>query len=236
MPIKGKSKTAKKRTRNWIDIERGNYSFSAYEISKKVIHLLLRHSQIVQREEDGAVQFWRIKNYLKSQFPQLLYWSDDRWKACLAAGGRNKIYLRALQVHSGRNLIYPSLQDDVVIQSGFFHHIYILDVRLIFILSSTLDWFFEVRIQARDRQYSSCLLIPETKSTKSTKSTKILKRLTWMYLVVQNTCIKHGRNTKTRYIGSILIVRFGKDWPSIRLDRMQSYFKNTSSLLYSKNC
>ena len=62
---------------------------SACEISKKVIHLL-GHSQIVQREEDGAVQFWRIKNYLQSQFPQTPYWSDDRWKACLAAGGGAK--------------------------------------------------------------------------------------------------------------------------------------------------
>ena len=34
------------------------------------------------------------------------------------------IYLRALQGHSGRNLIDPSLQDNVIIQSGFFHHIY----------------------------------------------------------------------------------------------------------------
>ena len=42
--------------RNWIDIEPGNYSLSAYEVSKKVIHLL-RHSQKVQLEDDGAVQF-----------------------------------------------------------------------------------------------------------------------------------------------------------------------------------
>ena len=46
--------------RNWIDIEPGESSFSAYEITKKVIHLL-RHSQTVQREEDGAVHFWKIK-------------------------------------------------------------------------------------------------------------------------------------------------------------------------------
>ena len=57
--------------RKWIDIEPGNSSLSAYEISKKVIHVL-RHSQTVQREEDGAVQFWRIKNYLQNQFPQLI--------------------------------------------------------------------------------------------------------------------------------------------------------------------
>ena len=34
--------------RKWIDIEPGESSFSAYEISKKVINLL-RHSQTVQR-------------------------------------------------------------------------------------------------------------------------------------------------------------------------------------------
>ena len=41
-------------TRNWIDIEPGKHSLSAYEVSKKVI-------QQVHREEDGAVHFWRIK-------------------------------------------------------------------------------------------------------------------------------------------------------------------------------
>ena len=66
------------------------------------------------------------------------YWSDRKWKACLAGGGGNKkryqyctdssgtIYLRALQGHSGRNLIVPSLQDNVIIQSNFFqykHHV-----------------------------------------------------------------------------------------------------------------
>ena len=58
-------------------------------------------------------------------------------KACLAAGGGSKrryqycsdnsgtiIYLRALQGHSGHNLIDPTLQDNVVIGSGIFHNIY----------------------------------------------------------------------------------------------------------------
>ena len=56
-------------TRNWIDIEPGKHSLSADEVSKKVLYLL-RHSQQVHREEDGAVHFWRIKEYLQSQFPQ----------------------------------------------------------------------------------------------------------------------------------------------------------------------
>ena len=55
----------------------------------------------------------------------------------MAGGGGNKkicqyctdvsgitVYLRALQGLSGRNLIDPSLQDNVVIQSEFFHYIY----------------------------------------------------------------------------------------------------------------
>ena len=63
-------------------------SLSAYEVSKKVIHLLL--SQKVQREDDGAFQFWRIKEHLHSQFPKIPCWSDDRWKLCLTAGGGAK--------------------------------------------------------------------------------------------------------------------------------------------------
>ena len=33
------------------------------------------------------------------------------------------LYFRALQGHSGRNLIDPSVQDNLIIQSGFFQHI-----------------------------------------------------------------------------------------------------------------
>ena len=55
----------------------------------------------------------------------------------MAGGGGNKkrfqyyidssgaiLYLRALQGHSGRNIIDPSLQDNVVIPDGFFKYIY----------------------------------------------------------------------------------------------------------------
>ena len=51
--------------RNWIDIEPGKCSFSDYEVTKKVTYLL-RHSQHVHREEDGAVHFWRTKENLQS--------------------------------------------------------------------------------------------------------------------------------------------------------------------------
>ena len=58
--------------RKWIDIEPSKQDLESYDLSKKVINLL-RHNQTLQREEDGAIEFYRIKFYL-------------RWKACLAAG------------------------------------------------------------------------------------------------------------------------------------------------------
>ena len=114
------------RERKWIDIEP----------SKKVINLL-RHNQKLHREEDGAIQFYKIKFHLRDHHSQIQNWSDDRWKACLAAGGGSKrryqycsdnlgtiIYLRALQGHSGSNLIDPTLQDNVLIGTGIFPYIY----------------------------------------------------------------------------------------------------------------
>ena len=142
LPIESKSNITKKENllvpierRNWIDIEPGKYSFYDYEVSKKVIYLL-RHSQQMHREEDGAIHFCRIKENLQNPFPQSVHQSDGRWKTCLAAGGVKRrfqcctdasgtiVHLRALQGHSGRNLIDPSSQDNVVLQNNFFQHVY----------------------------------------------------------------------------------------------------------------
>ena len=65
--------------RTWTDIGPGKYCFSDYEVSKKVMYLL-RHSQSVHREEDGAVHFWRIKENLQNQFPHSPHWSDSSGK------------------------------------------------------------------------------------------------------------------------------------------------------------
>ena len=92
--------------RRWIDIEPSEQTLAAYDLSKKVISLL-RHNQTVQREKDGAIEFYRNKFYQCC--------SDDSGKI---------LYLRALQGHSGNNLIDPTLQDNVVIGSGIFHYIY----------------------------------------------------------------------------------------------------------------
>ena len=122
--------------RRWIDIEPSKQDLDSYDLSKKVINLL-RHNQTLQREDDGAIEFFKIKFYLRNHHSQIQVWSDDRWKACLAAGGGSKrryqycsddlgriLYLRALQGHSGNNLIDPLLQDNVVIGTGIFPYIY----------------------------------------------------------------------------------------------------------------
>ena len=75
--------------RNWIVIEPGKYSVSEYEVSKKVT-FLLRHSQQMHREEDGAIHFWRIKENLQNQFPQSSHWSDDRWESMFGSRRRSK--------------------------------------------------------------------------------------------------------------------------------------------------
>ena len=103
----------------------------------KKLNTLLRHGELL-REEDGAIEFWRQKDDLPNKFEHSQYWSDDVWKSKMAGGGGNKkkvqyctdplgqeiLYLRALQGHSGRNPIDPTLQDIVLIPNNFFEYIY----------------------------------------------------------------------------------------------------------------
>ena len=57
--------------RRWIDIEPSKQNLASYDISKKVINLL-RHTQTLQREEDGAIEFYRIKFYLRDHHSQYI--------------------------------------------------------------------------------------------------------------------------------------------------------------------
>ena len=52
------------RERKWIDIEPSKQDLESYDLSKKVINLL-RHNQKLHREEDGAIQFYKIKFHLR---------------------------------------------------------------------------------------------------------------------------------------------------------------------------
>ena len=130
--------------RNWIDIEPGKHSLSEYEV--------VTHRKYIEKKMERFMS-GELKENLQNPFAQSIHWSGDRWKACLSTRGGAKrrfqycteysgtiVYLRALQGHSGRNLIDPSLQDNVVIPSKFFQHIYHIGCACsIFILSSVRD-------------------------------------------------------------------------------------------------
>ena len=98
----------------------------------KRLTTLLRHGHL-PHEEDGAIEFWRLKDDLRNKFEHSQHWSDDMWKSKMAGGGGQKkrfqyctdpsgqeiLYLRAPQGHSGRDPIDPALQDNVLIPNNF---------------------------------------------------------------------------------------------------------------------
>ena len=64
--------------RRWIDIEPSEQNLTSYDLSKKVINLL-RHNQTLQREDDGAIEFYKIKFYVRNHpsftNTSLVWWS-----------------------------------------------------------------------------------------------------------------------------------------------------------------
>ena len=122
--------------RFWTDIEPRTYSHVAFPVSKRLC-TLLRHGHFL-REEDGAIVFWRSKDRLRYEFENSQHWSDEmrkskmaggghgghkkRFQYCTDSSGQEILYLRALQGHSGRNPIDPSLQDNVLIPNNFFEY------------------------------------------------------------------------------------------------------------------
>ena len=99
-----------------------------------------------------------------TKFEYSQFWSDDVWKSRTAGGGGNTdssgkeiLYFRALQGHSGRNLIDPTLQDNFLIPYDFFEYISHIGcaINLHSITNSVL--IPRDKIPARtDRRYSFC--------------------------------------------------------------------------------
>ena len=99
---------------------------------------LLRHNPSILREDDGAVRCDELIEKLKVKFVGTLQWSVDAWITSLAKGGGPKKrlqyclnpnsskrfpYLRAVQGHSGDNLVFPALQDNVLLPDDFTEYI-----------------------------------------------------------------------------------------------------------------
>ena len=211
--LAGTTTTIPIHQRRWNDIEPSKQDLDSYDLSKKVINLL-RHNQTLHREEDGAIEFCKMKFHLRNHHSQIQNWSDDRWKACLAAGGGSKrryqycsdnletiVYLRALQGHSGSNLIDPTLQDNVLIGPGIFPYIY--HVGCTFNLYSIINNGLVPGGQNLSRR-QTVFFLPVDPRNESHRDPEYID-------FSRDTCTKHGRDIKTRYFGSILILESKKD-------------------------
>ena len=130
------------------------------------------------------------------------------------------------KVIQGRNLIDPTLQDNVVFPSNVFQYIYHIGcaINLHSIVDSGL-------VPGRQHLNNRQTVILSACGIPWTKIIRILRRSTWMNRVMHNTCIKHGRDIRTQCIGSTSILLWGKDWSSIRLDRTRSFFTKHFQLI-----
>ena len=61
----GTKATIPMHERRWIDIEPSEQNLASYDLSKKVISFL-RHNQTSQREQDGAIEFYKMKFHLRN--------------------------------------------------------------------------------------------------------------------------------------------------------------------------
>ena len=203
---------------------------------------LLRHSQNVHREDDGAVHIWRIK---ENQFPHSPHWSNSKWKVCMAGrGGGNKrrfqyctdssgtiVHFRALQGHSGRNLIDPSLQDNVIIKSNFFQYIYHVGcaINLHSIISSGLipggqslsnrQTVFFLPVDPLDKNHKD----PDVIDLSEPRRAQYLHKA-WKKTSRRSILGRHQSCYEERI--EVLSDSVGCNYPS----------RNTSSLLYSESC
>ena len=76
-PVCSSTRTVPISERYWTDIEPENYSSIADAVSEQ-LSTLLRHGDL-PREDDGAIEFWRPKDYLRNEFEQSQHWSDEMW-------------------------------------------------------------------------------------------------------------------------------------------------------------
>ena len=115
------------------------------------------------------------------------------------------MYFRALQGHSGRNLIDLSLQDNVIIQNKFFQHIY--HVGCAFNLHSIIDSGLIPGGQSSSKR-PTVFFLPVDPMDKSHKDPKVIDLNVH---VMHNTCTMHGKDIRTQYIGSTSILLLRKD-------------------------
>ena len=170
------------------------------------------------------------------------HWSDEMWKSKMAGGGGNKkrfkyctdpsrqeiLYLRALQGHSGRNPIDPSLQNNILIPSNFFEYIYHIGCA-ISLHSITNSGLIRGGQKLSKRQTVFFTSVdPMNKEHRDPNNIDLeAPRLAWYK---QKKWKKH-QNT-VYWVDKNLLNR--RDLSSIRRDRTPSFFTINSQLIVSR--
>ena len=185
-------------------------------MSKKLIRLL-RHGS-PPRNDDGAIEFWRIKDNLQDHFVFCHHSSDEKWKSSMTGGrghkkifqyctdsGRTILYLRALQGHSGRNRIDPSLQDNVVIPDGFFKYIYHVGCAI------NSHSIIHSGLKSGGQNLSNRQTVFFLPVDHMDEEHKDPDKMDLGAPRCAHTCMKHGRNIRIKCIGSTPILLKEKD-------------------------
>ena len=177
-----------------------------------------------------------LKENLQKYFLYCHHWSDSKWKKSMAGGGGNKkryqyctdssgtiVYLRALQGHSGCNLIDPTLQDNVIVQSNFFQYIYHVGcaINLHSIINSGLipGGVFFLLVDPMDKNHKD----PDTIDLSVPRHAQYMHKA-W----------KRHQNT-VYWVDINLVMRKGLKFYQTRSERYHSS-RNTPGLLYSESC
>ena len=120
-------------------------------------------------EKDGAIEFWRLKIIFGTNLSTLNFGlmmnGRARWQEAEAIrkdfntdpSGQEILYLRALQGHSGRNPIDPTLQDNVFILKDFFEYICHIGCAISLHSITNSGLIAGGQNSSKDRRYSSRL-------------------------------------------------------------------------------
>ena len=200
--------------RTWTDVEPGKQSLSDYPVSKILIHLL-RDGQHVHREDDGAVQFLRIKENIQKHFLYCPHCSDESGRAAWQEEEETRKDTSTVLILQKQLCISELFKD-------------IQDAILLILLYRTMSlfraWFLQVHLSRRmcnqftfhhhfridtgrtkfEQQTDSILAAC---GSYGQKIIRILTRSTWKHRVLHNTCTKDGTNIKIRFIGSTSTLR-----------------------------
>ena len=218
------TKTVPVRERIWTDIEPGAQFHQAYPVAKRQ-NTLLRHGQS-PREEDGAIEFWRLKRWSSERIWALsiLVWWNVEEENGKKRRQQEKISILYWLVRT-RNSFSPSPSRSFRTQSHWFHTSgqcvdsgQFLRVHLSYWMCNQFTLHQESRIdsgrtkfkQGETDGYSLWMWIPWIRST------EIRMSLIWPNHVLHRTSRRSRKETKYGCIGSIYSLLNEKDSSSIK--------------------